>query len=146
MNLISVRRYAILFTVIASIIVLSIYFFVSRSTQAGKVLPPESSADGYRTTPAGKLVADASTGLPAIAPLTMNFVRSPDVDGPDGTRFRTRYVIHCSAPCGRGPCQRISLRALRTFQTRIGVTSSMMTMADADPTPQSLARNSLSNM
>ena len=97
MNLIPVRRYAILFTVIASIIVLSFYFFVSRSTQAGKVLPPESSADGYRTTPAGKLVGDASTGLPAVAPLTMNFVRSPDADGPGG---KGRYLIAVNSGYG----------------------------------------------
>ena len=44
------------------------------------------------------------------------------------------------------PPQRISRRALRTFQTRIGITNSMITMAAADPPPQSLARNSLSYM
>ena len=45
-----------------------------------------------------------------------------------------------------GPPHRISRRAVTTFQTRIGDTSTMMMMALADPTPQSLARNSLSNM
>jgi hypothetical protein len=35
-------------------------------------------------TPAGKLIIDASNGLPAVAPLTMNFVRTPDTSGPDG--------------------------------------------------------------
>ena len=42
--------------------------------------------------------------------------------------------------------QRISLRAVHTFHTRIGITSSMITMAAADPMPQSLARNILSYM
>jgi len=44
------------------------------------------------------------------------------------------------------PPKRISLRAFQTFQARIGVTRIMMTIAAAEPTPQSLARNSLSNM
>ncbi len=44
------------------------------------------------------------------------------------------------------PPQRISLRALCTFQIRIGSTSSMMIMALAEPTPQSKDRNSLSYM
>src|SRR5436309_5495343 len=41
-------------------------------------------------TPAGRLIVDAANGLPAVAPLTMNFVRTPDASGPDG---RGRYLI-----------------------------------------------------
>src|SRR5450631_2777759 len=40
--------------------------------------------------PAGRLVLDAATGQPAVAPLTVNFVRSPDGGGPDG---KGRFLI-----------------------------------------------------
>ena len=95
MNLRPARRNAILLSVIASIVVLSIYFFVSRPTQADTELPPE--AFDYRTPPAGKLLTDTSTGLPAVAPLTMNFVRSPDTDGPGG---KGRYLIAVNSGYG----------------------------------------------
>ncbi len=91
MKLRPASRYAILFAALASILVLSIYFFVLRSTRAETALPPD------RTTPAGKLVMDATTGLPAIAPLTMNFVRSPDTDGPGG---KGRYLIAVNSGFG----------------------------------------------
>ena len=66
-------------------------------------------------------------------------VASARLDLPPTTLSMTQFQIAAFH-------RRVSLRALRTFQTRIGVTSNMITMADADPTPQSLARNSLSNM
>ncbi|HEX3101181.1 MAG TPA: hypothetical protein VHQ01_05295, partial [Pyrinomonadaceae bacterium] len=91
MNLRPKRSYAILFVVLASILALSSYFFVSRPTQAETALPPD------KTTPAGKLIADATTGLPAVAPLTMNFVRSPDTDGPGG---KGRYLIAVNSGYG----------------------------------------------
>ncbi|MBV9214776.1 MAG: hypothetical protein JO053_01260, partial [Acidobacteria bacterium] len=50
-----------------------------------------------RTTPAGKLLVDATTGLPAVAPLTMNMVRSPDSTGPDG---RGRFLIAVNSGYG----------------------------------------------
>lgn len=50
-----------------------------------------------KTTPAGKLIDDASTGLPAVAPLTVNFVRTPDKDGPDG---KGRYLIAVNSGYG----------------------------------------------
>lgn len=50
--------------------------------------------------PAGRLVLDAGTGLPAVAPLTMNFVRTPDTRGPDG---KGRYLIAVNSGYGLTP-------------------------------------------
>ncbi|HEV8592220.1 MAG TPA: bifunctional YncE family protein/alkaline phosphatase family protein, partial [Pyrinomonadaceae bacterium] len=47
--------------------------------------------------PAGKLLIDAETNLPAVAPLTMNFVRTPDTSGPDG---KGRYLIAVNSGFG----------------------------------------------
>ena len=91
MNLSPVRHYAIFFVIVTSIIVLSIYFFASRSTQADTAPLPD------RTTPAGKLIVDSASGLPAVAPLTMNFVRSPDADATDG---KGRYLIAVNSGYG----------------------------------------------
>ncbi|HEX2640199.1 MAG TPA: hypothetical protein VHL50_06495, partial [Pyrinomonadaceae bacterium] len=48
-------------------------------------------------TPAGRLLIDTATGLPAIAPLTMNFIRTPDTSGPDGLG---RYLIAVNSGWG----------------------------------------------
>src|SRR6476469_9949502 len=48
-------------------------------------------------TPAGRLLMDSATGLPAVAPLTMNFIRTPDSGGPDG---RGRYLIAVNSGWG----------------------------------------------
>src|SRR4051812_25906629 len=50
-----------------------------------------------RTPPPGRLISDATTGFPAVAPLTMNFVRSPDSKGPDG---KGRYLIAVNSGYG----------------------------------------------
>ena len=50
-----------------------------------------------RPMPAGKLIIDAETNLPAVAPLTMNFVRTPDNSGPDG---KGRYLIAVNSGFG----------------------------------------------
>jgi YVTN family beta-propeller protein len=47
--------------------------------------------------PAGKLLIDAETNLAAVAPLTMNFVRTPDAAGPDG---KGRYLIAVNSGFG----------------------------------------------
>ncbi len=91
MKLRHVRRNAIFFAALASFAILAIYFFVSRSTPVGAALPPDN------TTPAGKLIVDAVTGNPAVAPLTMNFVRSPDAGGPGG---KGRYLIAVNSGYG----------------------------------------------
>lgn len=48
-------------------------------------------------SPSGKLLVDAATGLPAVAPLTMNFVRSPDTMGPGS---KGRYLIAVNSGYG----------------------------------------------
>lgn len=50
-----------------------------------------------RLKPAGKLITDASTNKPAVAPLTMNFVRTPDKTGPDG---KGRFLIAVNSGFG----------------------------------------------
>src|SRR5690349_18840913 len=50
-----------------------------------------------RLKPAGKLVLDAATDQPAVAPLTMNFVRTPDKTGPNG---RGRFLIAVNSGYG----------------------------------------------
>jgi YVTN family beta-propeller protein len=50
-----------------------------------------------KITPAGKLILDASNGLPAVAPLTMNFVRTPDNLGPGG---KGRYLLAVNSGWG----------------------------------------------
>jgi YVTN family beta-propeller protein len=53
--------------------------------------------DGRPLTPAGSLVADASTGQAAVGALPVGFVRSPDNTGPDGGG---RYLIAVNSGFG----------------------------------------------
>jgi len=48
-------------------------------------------------SPAGRLVIDSETGLAAVTPLTFNFVRTPDTDGPDG---KGRFLIAVNSGYG----------------------------------------------
>ena len=57
----------------------------------------EPGSEGRPITPAGAWVMDASTQRPAVVPLTVDFVRSPDRDGPDG---RGRYLIAINSGFG----------------------------------------------
>ena len=50
-----------------------------------------------RLKPAGKLLLDTVTDQPAVAPLTMNFVRTPDKTGPDR---RGRFLIAVNSGYG----------------------------------------------
>ncbi len=75
---------------------LAVFYFGSNGTKAAD----ESALfneDGRPLSPAGKLIVDSSTGLPAAAPLTMNFVRSPDAAGPDS---KGRYLIAVNSGYG----------------------------------------------
>lgn len=47
--------------------------------------------------PAGKLILDGATGQPANVPLTLNFVRSPDTEGPDG---KGRFLVAVNSGYG----------------------------------------------
>jgi YVTN family beta-propeller protein len=48
------------------------------------------ASEGRPITPAGSLVKDSTTGLPAVVPLPVNIVRSPDHAGPGG---RGQYLV-----------------------------------------------------
>jgi YVTN family beta-propeller protein len=50
----------------------------------------QPASGGRRITPAGSLVKDLTTGLPAVGPLPTGFVRSPDRAGPGGGG---RYLV-----------------------------------------------------
>ncbi len=97
MNLKFTRRHLLLFAVVASITVSCIYLLASRTTYADTDISLLDPADAFHTTPAGKLIVDTTTGMPAVAPLTINFVRSPDMDGPDG---KGRYLIAVNSGYG----------------------------------------------
>ena len=58
---------------------------------------PAVDVQNDRLKPAGKLILDATTDQPAVAPLTMNFVRTPDKTGPDG---RGRFLIAVNSGYG----------------------------------------------
>ena len=90
------RHKLLFFAIIAAIVLPCIYILSLRFTQAGTD-PANEPTDGYQTTPAGRLVVDAVTGLPAVAPLTMNFVRTPDKSGPDG---KGRFLIAVNSGYG----------------------------------------------
>jgi YVTN family beta-propeller protein len=47
-------------------------------------IPQHPASQGRALTPAGALVLDATTHQPAVGALTVDFVRSPDRDGPTG--------------------------------------------------------------
>jgi DNA-binding beta-propeller fold protein YncE len=74
----------------------------------GKVSESVSSeAEGPRITPAGSLLIDAQTRLPAVGALTMDFVRSPDHTGTDGLgryllAVNSGFGIQFSATTNRG--------------------------------------------
>ena len=57
----------------------------------------EPASEGRPITPAGVLIKDAATGRPAVLPLTVDFVRSTDEDGPDG---KGRYLIAINSGYG----------------------------------------------
>ncbi|MFM9904388.1 MAG: bifunctional YncE family protein/alkaline phosphatase family protein [Pyrinomonadaceae bacterium] len=81
--------------VLITLAVVSIAIYVgSRTSQA---LAGDGSALGAAQSGAGTLIVDAATGLPAVAPLTMNFVRTPDTTGPDG---KGRYLIAVNSGFG----------------------------------------------
>lgn len=85
-----------LFFVSAVIAIISIPLMYRLSVDADTSFPPPTQQD-RKTTPAGKLILDAANGLPAVTPLTMNFVRTPDTTGPDG---KGRYLIAVNSGWG----------------------------------------------
>jgi hypothetical protein len=72
------------------------FWFLSAASQDIKIVNQPAS-EGRTITPAGTLLLDATTRLPAVAPLTVDFVRSPDKSGPDG---KGRYLIAVNSGFG----------------------------------------------
>jgi len=72
------------------------YIFLTAASQELQIANQPAS-QGRPITPAGTLMLDATTRLPAVAPLTVDFVRSPDKNGPDG---KGRYLIAVNSGFG----------------------------------------------
>jgi YVTN family beta-propeller protein len=80
----------------ATTILFGCFWFLSAASQDIKIVNQPAS-EGRPITPAGVLLADVTTRLPAVAPLTVDFVRSPDKNGPDG---KGRYLIAVNSGFG----------------------------------------------
>lgn len=87
------RRFVFAFACLATVAVPIVY----RLSVEADTSPAVDTQQDRSITPAGKLITDVSNGLPAIAPLTMNFVRTPDANGPDG---KGRYLIAVNSGWG----------------------------------------------
>ncbi len=83
------------FGLVLLVVVFFTVYLGTRSSQA-VIGSPSKIADGL-LTPAGKLIVDAASGLPAAVPLTMNFVRTPDAGGPGG---KGRYMMAVNSGYG----------------------------------------------
>ena len=57
----------------------------------------QPASEGRVITPAGALIMDATTNLPAVGSLTVDFVRSPDAFGADG---KGRYLLAVNSGFG----------------------------------------------
>src|SRR5215510_10341410 len=80
----------------ATTILFGCFWFLSAASQDVKTANQPAS-EGRPITPTGMLLLDATTRLPAVAPLTVDFARSPDKDGPDG---KGRYLIAVNSGFG----------------------------------------------
>jgi YVTN family beta-propeller protein len=90
------RRLTALFFSVFLILTAVFYILSAHSSRA----QPENNPGGIQDRkffPAGNLVTDAETGEPAVMPLTFDFVRSPDTDGPDG---KGRFLIAVNSGYG----------------------------------------------
>ncbi len=66
-----------------AMLIAAFYWMPLESAAQGEIAD-NVATQGRSLTPAGKLVVDAVTLLPAVAPLTVDFVRSPDNFGAGG--------------------------------------------------------------
>ncbi len=82
---------------LAAVLFGSIAVYLPFKSAAQNEIVGNVSTQGRALTPAGKLMTDAATNLPAVAPLTVNFVRSPDAAGADG---KGRFLIAVNSGFG----------------------------------------------
>ena len=68
-----------------------------RSYAGGENAADEPGSEGRVVTPAGELVMDATTNLPAVGSLPVDLIRSPDTLGPDG---KGRYLLAINSGYG----------------------------------------------
>ena len=73
------------------------FFLMPFESAAQNEIVNNVATQGRTLTTAGKLLTDAATNLPAVAPLTIDFVRSPDTDAADG---KGRYLIAINSGFG----------------------------------------------
>ncbi|HMJ08323.1 MAG TPA: beta-propeller fold lactonase family protein, partial [Pyrinomonadaceae bacterium] len=94
MSVSTFRTLAVISLAAAIIVCCALYFGGGRSRADAEQPVARAAPD---IIPAGKLVIDSETKLPAVAPLTMNFLRTPDTSGPDG---KGRYLIAVNSGYG----------------------------------------------
>src|SRR6185436_6179667 len=85
-------RFALLLIILCGLAV-----FGGVLSSARKFVADEPASQGRPITPAGAFVPDQTTQQTAVAPLTVDFVRSPDTLGPNG---EGRYLIAVNSGYG----------------------------------------------
>ncbi len=92
------RRFFIFaFGLLTLAMLVAAFFWMPLKSSAQYEIPNNVATQGRALTPAGKLITDAATNLPAVAPLTVDFVRSPDNSGADG---KGRFLIAVNSGFG----------------------------------------------
>ena len=92
------RNSLLICCILFSAAVLVTLFFFASDRSLADVQNQETAFDNDRAPkPAGKLILDSASGLPAVTPLTVNFVRTPDSTGTDG---KGRYLIAVNSGFG----------------------------------------------
>ncbi len=95
----AVNRQTIFYAVCLLVLTAAVFFLLSspKKSSAQVEIAENVPTQGRTLTPAGKLLIDAATNLPAVAPLTVDFVRSPDNAGADG---KGRFLIAVNSGFG----------------------------------------------
>lgn len=85
-------------TLLVGFVIAALGFGIFSGTiSASEELAVEPLDQDRKVSPVSSLIVDSGTGLAAVAPLTVNFVRSPDRTGPDG---KGRYLIAVNSGYG----------------------------------------------
>ncbi len=79
------------------LVMIAAFLWMPLESAAQTEISNNVATQGRTLTPAGKLIVDAATKLPAVVPLTFDFVRSPDANGADG---KGRFLIAVNSGFG----------------------------------------------
>lgn len=91
-------RFTPRFAVALSAVALMGLMVIGRLGSAADIqITNQPASEGRPITPAGSLVTDITTRQPAVGSLTVDFVRSPDRDGPNG---QGRYLVAVNSGFG----------------------------------------------